>query len=109
MKTLSFQFALSGTKITVPFSVVCSVTGKPFGGFVVIEYIPSGKSLEFVDVERAIKRQCKAATTAEEFTHAVFQDAWRSLKPNYLKVLLDVQQSDAHQPVQIWIESPTTE
>ncbi|MFA7302172.1 MAG: hypothetical protein WC030_00270 [Candidatus Paceibacterota bacterium] len=37
LTTLSIPFTISGTTITLPFSAICTVTDKSFGGEVVIE------------------------------------------------------------------------
>jgi len=34
----------------------------------------------------------------------VFKEVKIAISPKYLKVLVDVLKSDAHQPVQVWIE-----
>ncbi len=105
IQTLNIPFAISGTKITLPFSAVCTVTDKPFGGEVVVQYVPVGKVLEYVDVEAFVGGVCNSKRTAEELAHVVFTEVESSLKPKQLRVLVDVKHSEAHQPVQVWIES----
>jgi NADPH-dependent 7-cyano-7-deazaguanine reductase QueF len=105
MKVINLPFLISGTKITIPFCAICSVTNREFKGDIIIEYIPNEKALEFVDAELEINEITKMKLTAEELTNIVFQDVKKSTKPKYLKVLVDVKSSKAHQPVQVWIEN----
>ncbi len=104
IRTFDIPFSISGTKITLPFSAVCTVTDKPFGGEIIIEYVPEGRVLEYVDAERFVVETCAKHVTAEELTHTVFGAVTASLKPVYVKVVVDVKHSDAHQPVQVWKE-----
>ena len=104
LKTLPIPFEISGTKITLPFSAICTVTDKRFSGEIVIEYVPKGDVLEYVDVEEFTKKICQNKITAEELVHTVYQEVTSSLRLTFLKVLVDVKQSEAHQPVQVWKE-----
>jgi len=38
MKTIDINFFISGTRITIPFNAICSITSKPFSGNIIIEY-----------------------------------------------------------------------
>ncbi len=104
MKTIDINFLVSGTKITIPFSAICSVTDKMFEGNIMIEYRPNKKVVEYVDMEKAIKEITKKKLTVEELTDDVFKEVKIAISPKYLKILVDVRKSDAHQPVQVWIE-----
>lgn len=104
MKSIQFNFDITGTKIELPFETVCSVTDREFGGLVIIEYRPRNLALEYVDAEQRLRQLCQTDTTAEELAHQVFQETWSSLNPQTLKVIVDVKHSKAHQPVQVWIE-----
>lgn len=105
IQTLDIAFSISGTKIVLPFSAVCTVTDKPFDGDVVIEYVPDHKVLEYVDAERFVRDTCLQKLTAEELTQAVYEAVMGALKPAFAKVLVDVKHSEAHQPVQVWKQS----
>lgn len=105
IQTLDIAFSISGTKITLPFAAVCTVTDKPFGGHVIIEYVPQSKVLEYVDAERFVLETCSKKLTAEGLVQAVFEAVVASLSPAYVKILVDVTHSKAHQPVQVWKES----
>lgn len=104
MKTLDIDFSISGTKITVPFDAVCSVTNKRFMGNIIIEYRPDKKVVEYVDMENIIKDITKNKLTAEELANNIFKEVETNILPRYLKIIVDVHKSDAHQPVQVWIE-----
>jgi len=104
MKTLDIDFSISGTKITIPFNAICSVTKKGFEGNIIIEYRPDKKVVEYVDIENAIRDITKNKLTVEELANNVFKEVKIAISPKYLKILVDVQRSDAHQPVQVWIE-----
>ncbi|MFZ2024905.1 MAG: GTP cyclohydrolase I [Microgenomates group bacterium] len=104
MKTIEIQGIISGTKIFLPFTAICSVTNKEFSGEVIIEYHPKKLVLEYCDAEAVVTRIAKKLITAEELAQQIFQDVEQSIKPSYLKVLIDVKHSDAHRPVQVWIE-----
>jgi len=104
MKTIDINFSISGTKITIPFSTICSVTNKKFEGNVVIEYHPNKKVVEYVDIEKVIKDITKEKLTVEELAHKIFKVVEISIYPKYLKILVDVYKSKAHRPVQVWIE-----
>jgi NADPH-dependent 7-cyano-7-deazaguanine reductase QueF len=104
MKTLDIDFSISGTKITIPFNAICSVTNKRFEGNIIVEYRPDKKVVEYVDMENVIKDITKNKLTAEELANNVFKEIETNILPKYLKILVDVQRSDAHQPVQVWIE-----
>lgn len=104
MKTIDINFSISGTKITIPFKAICSITNKVFEGNIVIEYHPDKKAVEYVDVENAIKDITKNKLTAEELANSVFKEVKINILPKYLKILVDVHKSEAHQPVQVWIE-----
>lgn len=104
MKTININFHISGTKITIPFSAICSITSKEFRGNIIIEYHPNKKVIEYIDTEKIVKDIAKKKLTAEEFAHKVFEAVKISISPRYLKILVDVYESKAHQPVQVWIE-----
>lgn len=104
MKTIEIDFPVSGTKITIPFDAVCSISDKAFGGNIVIEYHPDKKVVEYVDVENFIKGITKNKLTVEKLTNNVFREVKTNIHPKYLKILVDVHKSKAHQPVQVWIE-----
>lgn len=104
MKTIEIDFLVSGTKITIPFNAVCSVTDKTFRGDIVVEYRPDKKVVEYIDMEIAIKAITQNKLTAEELANNVFREVKTSIYPKYLKILVDVRKSEAHQPVQVWIE-----
>lgn len=104
MKTIDINFLVSGTKITIPFSAICSVTDKMFKGNIMIEYRPNKKVVEYVDTEKVIEKITKGKLTVEELADKVFKTVKTSISPKYLKILVDVQRSDVHQPVQVWIE-----
>jgi NADPH-dependent 7-cyano-7-deazaguanine reductase QueF len=104
MKTIDINFFISGTKITIPFNANCSITNKAFSGNIIIEYYPSKKVIEYVDMGEVIKEITKNKLTVEELADNVFKEVKIAISPKYLKILVDVQRSDAHQPVQVWIE-----
>lgn len=104
IKTIDINFLISGTKITIPFSAICSITNKAFEGNVIIEYCPNKKVVEYVDTEKVIEKITKGKLTVEELADRVFKTVKTSIFPKYLKILVDVQRSDAHQSVQVWIE-----
>jgi len=104
MKTIDINFLISGTKITIPFNAVCSVTNKAFEGNAIIEYHPNKKVVEFVGMEKIIKDITRNKLTVEELVDKIFETVKTSISPKYLKILVDVHKSDAHQPVQVWIE-----
>jgi len=104
MKTIDINFCISGTKIAVPFKAICSITDKKFKGDIIIEYHPNKKVVEYIDLSRVVKDIVKRKLTVEELTHKVFKAIEASIFPKYLKVLIDVYKSNAHQPVQVWIE-----
>jgi NADPH-dependent 7-cyano-7-deazaguanine reductase QueF len=105
MGFLSINYKISGTKIYLPFKAICSVTDKEFSGEIVIEYCPNNKVLEYVDAENVINEYLKEKVTAEELTNEVFLVIQKSIEPKYLKITVDVKHSDAHKPVQVWLES----
>ena len=104
MKTIDINFLISGTKITIPFSAVCSVTDKAFEGNVIIEYHPNKKVVEFVDTEKIIKDLANNKLTVEELADKIFEAIKINISPKYLKILVDVHKSEAYQPAQVWIE-----
>jgi len=53
--TISIIILISGTKITIPFNANCSITKKAFSGNIIIEYYPSKKVIEYVDMGEVIK------------------------------------------------------
>lgn len=105
INVLPINFKVSGTKIYLPFKAICSVTDKEFSGEIIVEYYPDQKVLEYVDAENVINEYLKENTTAEELANVVFSIVKGSIEPKYLKITVDVKHSDAHQPVQVWIES----
>ena len=105
MKKIILSLPISGTKIKVPFHAICSLTNKKFGGEVIIEYYPIKKmTLEFVDVENQINEYCKNKITVEDLTSWVFYEVKKSIPLKNLKVTVDVLKSNAHCPVQVWLE-----
>lgn len=104
VKTIEIDFPVSGTKITIPFNAVCSVTNKAFEGNILIEYHPDKKVVEYVDMEKNVREITKKRLTIEELASNVFKEVKMNISPKYLKILVDVLKSDAHQPVQVWIE-----
>ena len=108
MKTLRINFPISGTRITIPFKAVCSVTNTEFEGNIVIEYHLDTKVLEFVNAEKTITKLSRKKQTVEEFAHEVFRRVKASISPKYLKVLVDVTKSKSHRPVEVWIEDDKT-
>lgn len=104
IETISLNYKISGTKIFLPFKAICSVTDKEFSGDVVIEYHPKDKALEYVDAERAVNEIAKNKITAEDLANMVYTQVKESIKPEYLKIFIDIKHSDAHRPAQVWIE-----
>lgn len=104
IESWEMPFEISGTRIFLPFQAICTLTDKPFGGQVVIEYTPKTKALEYVDAERYLEGLTQNKVTAEELTDKVFNEVEKSISPQYLKVMVDVNHSEAHQPVQVWKE-----
>ena len=104
MKILPIDFKISGTKITIPFKAICSITDKSFSGNIIIEHHPKDKVLEYVSVEDFIKEISKSKTTAEGLTNEIFKEIKKVLDPKYLKVIMDVLKSEAHKPVCVWVE-----
>tara|TARA_Y100000034_G_scaffold107353_1_gene136826 strand:+ start:230 stop:550 length:321 start_codon:yes stop_codon:yes gene_type:complete len=102
---IKINFKVSGTKISIPFEAVCSVTDKKFKGFVISEYHPNNEVIEYVSLENYVINITKKKLTAEELANMVFQEVKKTIKPKYLKVTVDVKSSEAHQPAEIWIES----
>jgi len=102
---LNINFKISGTKISIPFEAICSVTNKKFNGLIISEYHPNNKVIEYVSLEKYIQELTKQELTAEELANQVFQEINKTINPKYLKVLIDVKNSEAHKPVQVWIES----
>lgn len=105
IEKLKIDFKVSGTKITIPFEAICSVTDKKFRGFIISEYFPNDEVVEYVSLEEFIQNETKKQLTAEELANIVFQEINNAIKPNYLKITVDVKSSDAHQPAEVWIES----
>ena len=105
VETISISFKVSGTKIFIPFKAICNVTNKEFSGEVIIEYVPKTRVLEYVDTEKVINKISSERTTAEKLAHDIFAVVKKSISPKYLKVTVDVKHSEAHRPVQVWIES----
>ena len=105
MKKIILDLPISGTRISIPFSAICSLTDKKFEGEVIIEYYPTEKTtLEFVDVEEQISKFCTNKITVEDLTSWVFYEVEKSISLKNLKVTVDVLKSDAHCPVQVWLE-----
>jgi NADPH-dependent 7-cyano-7-deazaguanine reductase QueF len=104
MEKIPLDFHISGTRIYIPFSAVCSVTDKRFSGEIIIEYHPGKHALEYCDAETRITEITKQLLTAEELAYRIFTEVTTSIRPKALKVTVDVKQSDAHRPVQVWIE-----
>ena len=48
IEKIKINFEVSGTKISIPFEAICSVTDKLFKGFVVVEYQPNNEVIEYV-------------------------------------------------------------
>jgi len=103
--SIPLDFKISGSKIFIPFKAICTVTDKEFSGEIIVEYVPQKKALEYVDVENVIAELTKQKITAEELTHQVFQQVSESINPISLRVTVDVKHSDAHRPVQVWLEN----
>jgi len=104
MKTIDINFYISGTEIIIPFKAICSVTNKMFKGNIIIQYYPNNKVVEYVDMEKVIINITKNKLTAEELAYNIFQEVKINILPKYLKILVDVRQSEAHRPVKVWIE-----
>ncbi|MDD2758137.1 MAG: GTP cyclohydrolase I [Patescibacteria group bacterium] len=104
IKIIPLNYEISGIKIQIPFSTTCSVVNKSFTGFVVVDYQPRQNILEYVSLEQEILEISKKPITAEEFTRKIFDIIIKAIEPNKLKILVDVQKSESHQPVQVWIE-----
>ncbi len=104
IEKIKINFEVSGTKISIPFEAICSVTDKLFKGFVVVEYQPNNEVIEYVSLENYVIKISKRKLTAEELANQIFQEVDNSIKPKHLKILVDVKNSEAHQPAEIWIE-----
>lgn len=105
INSIPLPYKISGTKITIPFKAICSVTDKEFGGDIIIEYHPTNMALEYVHAEDVVIDISSKKITAEDLVNQVYQEVNDSIKPTYLKVMADVKHSNAHQPVQVWLES----
>ena len=105
INSIPLPYKISGTKITIPFKAICSVTDKEFGGDIIIEYRPDKNALEYVHTEEVVSTLALQKITAEDLVNQIYQEVNDSIKPTYLKVIADVKHSNAHQPVQVWLES----
>jgi len=105
IEKIKIDYKISGTKLTIPFSSVCSIIEKPFEGNIIIEYHPKGFILEYTSFETYIKEIVKKKSTAEILANTIFQEVKNVIKPKYLKVLVDVKKSEAHQPTEVWIDT----
>ena len=105
IKKIKIDYKISGTKMKIPFKSICSVINKPFNGDVIVEYHPKNFILEYVSFENFVKEVIKEKSTAEELANKIFQKVNNLIKPKYLKVLIDVKKSKAHQPTEVWIET----
>ena len=105
IEKIKIDYKISGTKMRIPFKSICSVINKPFNGDVIIEYHPKDFILEYVSFEEFIKEVTRDKSTAEELANKIFQKVNGAINPKYLKVLVDVKKSEAHQPTEVWIET----
>jgi NADPH-dependent 7-cyano-7-deazaguanine reductase QueF len=105
INSIPITFKISGTKIFLPFKAICSVTDKEFSGEIIIEYHPTDKVLEYISAEEVVNSITKQKLTAEDLVQQIFQEVDKSINPSYLKVLVDVKHSNAHKPVQVWLEN----
>lgn len=105
IQKIKIDFKISGTKIFIPFNAICSITNKKFEGLVISEYSPKNETLEYVSLEKFIDNTTKNKLTAEELANKVFTEIKKTLNLEYLKVTIDVKKSEAHQPVEVWVES----
>ncbi len=105
IEKIKIDYKISGTKLKIPFSSICSIISKPFEGDIIIEYHPIDFVLEYVSFEKFIKNVTKDKTTAEELANTIFQKVKNTIKPRYLKVLVDIKKSEAHQPTEVWIDT----
>jgi NADPH-dependent 7-cyano-7-deazaguanine reductase QueF len=105
IKSIPLDYKISGTKIFLPFEAICSVTNKSFSGNIIIEYHPHGMALEYVDAEKVTNNITSSKITAEDLAHLVFNEVEQSIKPKYIKVTIDVKHSEAHRPVEVWVEN----
>jgi NADPH-dependent 7-cyano-7-deazaguanine reductase QueF len=55
-------------------------------------------------MEKSVKEITKKRLTVEELVNNIFKEVKMNISPKYLKILVDVLKSDAHQLVQVWIE-----
>ncbi len=104
VKSIDINYDVSGAKIFIPFKATCSLTSEEFSGDVIIEYHPTKMVLEYIDIELFIGKITKNKLLTEDLAKLVFDEVSKSIKPKYLKVLVDVKHSEAHKPVQVWIE-----
>ena len=105
IKTIPLIFKISGTKIFLPFKAICSVTDKEFSGEVIIEYHPNKKALEYVNAEKTVNKISHQKITAEDLTYQIFEQVKKSIQPIYLKIIVVFKHSNAHKPVEVWLES----
>lgn len=104
IKTISLNYKISGTIISLPFRAICSITDKEFSGEVIIEYFPNKKVLEYVDVENVVNKIAQFKMTAEDFVHLIYKEVEESIRPKHIKITVEVKHSDAHRPVRVWLE-----
>lgn len=103
MKTITFDFVISKTEISIPFEAICLVTDKKFGGDVIITYRKTKTVLEYVNVENEITAFTSNKTSAEELCNNIYLAVKESLKKATIDVEIDVKYSEAHQPARILI------
>lgn len=104
LEKLKLDFKISGTKLTIPFESICTLTNKKFSGDIISEYTPQEYAIEYLSMEKFISQITKNKLTAEELANLVFSEIKKEISPAHLKVTVDVKKSEAHQPVQVWIE-----
>ena len=105
LETMKINFPISGTRIFIPFKAVCSLSDMEFSGKIIVEYHPKSLVLEYADLENFINKISKKKLTAEDMVNFIFKEVEKSISPKYLKVLIDVEKTKAHKPVQVWRES----
>ena len=105
IEKIKIEYKISGTKLTIPFNSICSIINKPFDGNIIVEYHPKDFILEYISFEKFIKDVIKEKSTAEELANKIFKEVRNTIQPKYLKVLIDVKKSEAHQPTEVWIDT----
>lgn len=104
IKTVLNAHGVTRQVLSVPFEAVCSVSGKPFSGYVYIKIWPQKYCMEYCSVEEFVKEYATLGPVLHEQIAGQLAEELANTVECAVSVNVVVTHSEAHQPAEAEVQ-----